>query len=218
MPGRYTLTATKETIEARFNVRMPFDWKPRYNIAPCQEVPIVTNESPGEVTLAKWGLVPSWSETQNGAHKLINARSETISRLKIFKDLFKTRRCLILADGYYEWQQLTSIKQAYYIHINDRKPFAFAGLWDTWTDKISGQELTTFTLITTEPNELIFPIHNRMGVILTADNEKRWLGNADSSLLGQYRANLMNAYMVGKMCGSVKNDRPECLMPEVRLL
>lgn len=218
MPGRYTLTASKQEIEDRFDIGMPSDWKPRYNIAPSQFAPIITNEQPRMATMARWGLVPSWSSTQETGIKMINARSETIVTKQAFKTLFKTRRCLILADGYFEWLELPGIKQPYFIHLHERRLFAFAGLWDTWTDKTTGSEIITFTLITCEPNELIRPIHNRMGIIMHEKDEKKWLQEPDRSLLAQYPSDLMTSYMVGKLCSSPKNDTPDCLLPEQRLL
>ncbi len=218
MPGRYTLTATRQTIEDRFNIEMPTDWRPRFNMAPLQFLPIITNENPRKATMARWGLVPSWSGIQDTGKKMINARSETVATKQAFKTLFKTRRCLIPADGYFEWLELSSIKQPYFIHLPEKSLFAFAGLWDTWIDKNDGSELITFTLITCEPNELIRPIHNRMGVILNLKDEQRWLGEPDKSLFAQFPADLMTAYMVSNLCNSPKNDSPDCLLPEQRLL
>ncbi len=218
MPGRYTLTATRQAIEDRFNIEMPIDWKPRFNMAPSQFLPIITNENPTKATMARWGLVPSWSGIQDTGKKMINARSETVATKQAFKTLFKTRRCLIPADGYFEWLELPSIKQPYFIHLPEKSLFAFAGLWDTWIDKNDGSELITFTLITCEPNELIRPIHNRMGVILNRENEQRWLEQPNKSLFAQYPADQMTAYMVSNLCNSPKNDSPDCLLPEQRLL
>lgn len=218
MPGRYTLTATRQVVEDRFNIEMTTDWKPRFNMAPSQFLPIITNENPRKATMARWGLVPSWSGIQDTGKKMINARSETVATKQAFKTLFKTRRCLIPADGYFEWLELPSIKQPYFIHLPEKSLFAFAGLWDTWIDKNNGSELITFTLITCEPNELIRPIHNRMGVILNRENEQRWLEQPDKSLFAQYPADQMTAYMVSNLCNSPKNDSPDCLLPEQRLL
>lgn len=213
MCGRFTLTANQQVIDERFRVELPSEWYPRYNIAPAQNVPIITNANPDKAMLAKWGLVPFWAQSADIGYKMINARSETLASKPAWRAPFKSRRCLIPADGFYEWAKQEKTKQPYFIHLEGRKPFAFAGLWDVWTDKSTGLELTTFTIITTCANDLMKPIHDRMPVILPQENELLWLQRPEPKMLVPYPAELMAADRVGSLCNSPKVDSPDCLLP-----
>lgn len=218
MPGRLTLTTQKQQIEQRFGVDFALPWQPRFNIAPSQLVPIITNTNPKKIVMARWGLVPSWSTSIDIGQKMINARSETLSEKPSFRNLLKTKRCLVPADGFYEWKTVGKSKQPYYIQLEDRSIFAFAGLWDVWQDKATGQEISSFTIITTEPNEFLRPIHDRMGVILPQQTEKLWLEKPELSQLTPYISTPMTAMKVSNLCNSPANDVPECILPVNELI
>lgn len=218
MPGRLTLTAQKLQIEQRFGIVFALPWRPRFNIAPSQLVPIITNADPNKIVMARWGLVPSWSTSLDIGQKMINARSETLTEKPSFRNLLKTKRCLVSADGFYEWKPIGKTKQPYYIQLEDRSIFAFAGLWDVWIDKVTNQEITSFAIITTEPNDFMRPIHERMGVILPRQSERLWLEKPELSLLVPYVSTPMEAVKVGNLCSSPANDVPECIMPVIDLI
>jgi putative SOS response-associated peptidase YedK len=156
MCGRFSLVSVGQALKERFGLDDVPELKPRYNIAPSQETAIITNEEPGKVTLAKWGLVPNWAK-EDMAHKMINARAESLAEKPAYRDSFKHRRCLVLADGFYEWKKVGNNKIPY--RITTDGIFSMAGLWER-KDKI------TFTIITTEPNDFMKDIHNRMPLVL----------------------------------------------------
>ena len=175
MCGRYVLTADTDTLQLAFDLTtVPDTMIPRFNIAPSQPIAVITNEHPEELTFQKWGLVPSWSKDPKMGNRMINARSETAAEKPAFRAAFKRRRCLIPATGFFEWQKRGSGKQPMFIHLKDAAVFAFAGLWEVWYSP-EGDELRTTTILTTEPNELMADIHNRMPVILPRDDYAAWL-------------------------------------------
>ncbi len=167
MCGRFTLSASATTLAAQFNLPDLPAWSPRYNIAPTQEVLAVlkpTDSAKRQSRLLRWGLIPMWAEGPSVASRMINARAETVATKPAFRRAFRERRCLILADGFYEWQRQDHRKQPYYIRIREGRPFAFAGLWERWVP-LDGQPLDSCTIITTVSNTLIQPLHVRMPVI-----------------------------------------------------
>ena len=185
-----------------------------YNIAPTDVVPaVVQGEKGREVQMFQWGLVPSWAKDPSIGSRMINARAETLSEKPSFRAAFKKRRCLIPADGFYEWKGEKGHKQPYFIRMKSAKPFAFAGLWEHW-EGVEG-ELVSCTIITTEPNELVSEVHNRMPVILPYEAEEMWLDsrvqNTETlmSLLRPFPANSMEAYEVSTLVNSVKNQGSE---------
>ena len=219
MCGRYTLAAEAWELAERFGFEVP-DWayKPNYNAAPSQQVVIVTNEGPRRAEMVRWGLVPFWAKDIKIGFKMINARAETVATSGAFKHALKRRRCLVLADGFYEWKKETGTKIPMRIGILGWEPFAFAGLWESWTNKESGEELRSCTIITCPPNDLIEPIHDRMPVILPERAESVWL---DSSLedadtiqefLVPYPAGEMESYIVSDLVNSVKNNTSDCIL------
>ncbi|MBE2272409.1 MAG: SOS response-associated peptidase [Anaerolinea sp.] len=218
MCGRYVLIADPNLIQQEFNLTSMPDFTARYNIAPTQTLPVVTNENPHELTLLRWGLVPSWSKDDSAAAKMINARSETAAEKPSFRTPFKRRRCLIPASGFYEWQQREGGKAPMFIHLKDREVFGFAGLWDMWRSP-DGKELKTFTILTTTANEFTQPIHERMPVILHREDYGLWLANDDvpvaklQALMKPYDADAMSAYEVSKAVNKVQIDSPECIAP-----
>ena len=196
------------------------DVKPRYNIAPGQEAAVVVREATKTLAMMRWGLVPSWAKELAIGNKMINARAETIAEKPSFKRLIERRRCLVLADGFYEWRKEARGKVPMRFVLKSREPFAFAGLWDRWRNP-DGAELRTFTIITTAANELMRPVHDRMPAILARDAEDPWLDDASGntaailSSLKPYPRELMEAYDVTTLVNSPKNDRPECITEAV---
>jgi putative SOS response-associated peptidase YedK len=197
------------------------DWAPRYNIAPTQPV-LVIRQNPKvpfrELSLMRWGLIPSWAKDASGAAHMINARSETASTKPAFRDALKSRRCLIPADGFYEWQRTGKAKQPFCFEVNHGELFAFAGLWERWKNP-SGEWVKTCSILTTTPNAVTAPVRDRMPVILGPDAYELWLDpgmqnvEAASDLLRPCDARLMRCYPVSTRINSVVNDDEECSKP-----
>lgn len=215
MCGRYSLFHLPEFI-AEYQLALPGLMKPRYNIAPSQPVPaIVANDGGLEVRELRWGLIPFWSK--DASNRLINARAETVDEKPSFKQSFAARRCLVPADGFYEWKKEGPRKQPYRITLTDRTVFCFAGLWGSWRSP-GGEGINSFTIITTAANEVIRPIHNRMPVVLTRYDESVWLDrDADhqtlKNMLQPYDSDLMQSYPITTRVNSPANDSPEILEP-----
>jgi len=189
---------------------------PRFNIAPSQLVPIIVSGSSNKAIMMKWGLVPFWAKDPKIGNKMINARAETVSTKPAFRTSFKRKRCLVPATGFYEWKRTKAGKIPHYIHMKDDSYFAFAGLYDRWKDP-EGNDLYTFTIITTEANTMMAKIHNRMPVILRTSDEDLWLSkeplsDADSRrLLVPYSSSALEAYEVSKEVNSPVNDSEELI-------
>lgn len=221
MCGRFSLwLELTDLIKAFPNFIFPEGVTPRYNIAPTQSVAVVTNNPDRNVEYFRWGLVPSWAKDPAIGNRMINARSETITEKPSFRAAFRRRRCLILADGFYEWKKeaRTRNKTPMYIQLATGKPFAFAGLWEFWQPDTT--PLLSCTILTTTPNALISPIHNRMPVILPEEKYELWL-TADElakrallDCLGPYPAEEMVAYAVSPLVNNPRNDVPECIVAE----
>jgi len=222
MCGRYRLSRRKQLIEEHFDSASgEGDWIPRYNIAPTQFVPIIRQnpkEPIREMSLFRWGLIPSWAKDSSGAAKMINARSETAGTKPAFRDALKSRRCLIPADAFYEWGRTGNAKQPYCFEVNEGELFAFAGIWDCWKD-LSGNAVETCSILTTTPNALTSAVHNRMPVILEPDNYDLWLDPgmrdvaAASELLKPCDVRLMRCHPVSSRVNHVANDDAECSEP-----
>jgi len=215
MCGRYSFAIEDELIKERFGVSVRSAiYKARYNCAPSQELAVITDQAPDEMQFYHWGLVPVWAKDPAIGNKLINARAETIAEKPSFRNAFRNRRCLVPADGFYEWKKGT-VKTPYRITLNHGEPFSMAGIWEKWVSR-DGEVFHSFSIITTEPNELMAPIHNRMPVILLPENEKRWLDDNNTevleSILKPYPAGLMTAFPVSTFVNSPKNDSPEIIM------
>lgn len=219
MCGRYRLSRRKEIIEEYFETaNWQEDWSPRYNIAPSQSVPVIRQhpkEPVRELALMKWGLIPNWAKDRSIATGTINAKSETAATKPAFRDPLKLRRCLIPADGFYEWRKTGTAKQPYCFEVNDGELFAFAGLWDGWKDA-SGNWVKTCTILTTTPNAVTGTVHDRMPVILNRDAYDVWLDPgmqnvaAVSELLKPHDAQLMQRYPVSTRINRVANDDEDC--------
>ncbi len=218
MCGRFTLT-NPDKLPGRFNLQQPeLPLSPRYNVAPTQTMPVVLREGSAEnkIELLKWGLIPFWSKEPKAGYSTINARAEGIADKPAYRKPIRSQRCLIPADGFYEWQKTGTGKQPFFIHLKSAELFGFAGLYDIYRDK-DGHELKTFTIITTTANDLVEPIHNRMPVILKAQDEAEWLDPTITDpfqvirLLQPYPVELMELYPVSRRVNSVVNDVPEIL-------
>jgi putative SOS response-associated peptidase YedK len=224
MCGRYALAQEHEALRIRFGFiddpSSPFRHTPRYNIAPTQISPVVTQGKNRELQIMRWGFVPHWAKDSSIGNKLINARSETVSEKPSFRDSFREKRCLVPSTGFFEWKKQpgSRSKQPMLIRITDREIFAFAGLWSVWNDPPTGKELHTFTILTTEPNDFMKPIHNRMPVILRPEAEESWVDPSSDpadleKLFSSYPSELMDAYNVSNVVNSPGNDTPECIAP-----
>lgn len=221
MCGRYTQTTELQTLQIRFAFDPgEVDLVRRYNIAPGQLAPVITGDNERRLAMMKWGLVPSWAKDPSIGHKMINARSETIAEKPSFRNGLRQRRCLVPADGFYEWQKHPDSKTKTPIHfyLKDHLPFAFAGIWERWIDP-DGNDLKTCTLITTEANKLISPFHHRMPVILRTDHEAPWLDQKLTdpeqlrTLMSAYPPEEMEYHSVATLVNSPTNDSPECILP-----
>ena len=219
MCGRYTLTAEAELIQLAFNLDGVDGWlEPRYNIAPAQQVPVISNRDPGKLSLMKWGLVPYWATDPKIGNRMINARSETAAEKPSFRSPFKRRRCLIPADGYYEWIKEGKQKKPMYIQHAEHEVFAFAGLWERWKQP-DGDWLDTCAVLTTEANERIKPIHQRMAVILEPADYALWLSPRELEqgewlpLLSGPRPDQLKFHEVSTQVNSPANDNPMLTMP-----
>ena len=216
MCGRYRLSRRKQIIAEHFEAD-PFDddWIPRYNIAPSQPVPVIrVNANKRELSLMRWGMIPSWATDASIGFKTINARSETITTTASFSDPFRTQRCLIPADGFYEWARNGKTKQPYCFEVGDGELFVFAGLWDRWIDP-QGIHIESCTIITTTPNSHLADIHNRMPVILPSGAYASWLNPAMQDprvALGWLvpYAGAMRRYAMSTKINNVQNDDEDC--------
>src|SRR3954452_22463657 len=221
MCGRFTLSTPAATLADIFELPGMPEIPARYNIAPTETVVIVRKpnpELPRELAMLHWGLIPSWSKDGKAGGRMINARSETASTSPAFRVALRQRRCLLLADGFYEWQRQERGKQPFYIRMRDGLPFAFAGLWERWKGA-SGTVIESCTLLTTQPNELMAPIHDRMPVILDPDDYALWLDpmvhdlDAIQPLLRPFDPAKMTDYPVTTLVNNPANDDPDCVRP-----
>ena len=221
MCGRYYRRSDKQRIAEAFHVgnldELMLETAPSYNIAPTSRQPVIVQDwDSGEraLRIMRWGLIPCWAKDAKIAASTINAKAETIATAPAFREAFKSRRCLVPADGFYEWQKIDAkTRQPYAIGLQNGSMFAFAGLWERWKDRQTGQFLETYTIITTDPNELMQPLHPRMPAILAPKDYERWLAPADPygppmDLLRPYPAEEMKAWKVDAKVGNVRNDEP----------
>jgi putative SOS response-associated peptidase YedK len=209
-------------LRIRFNLDkdLPF-FKPSYNIAPGRDVPVIVRHGDRNIVkLMRWGLVRLWAQDRAIGNQMINARCETLDQKPSFKQLLGSRRCLIPADGFYEWARAGKGKIPTHVRMKDRRPFTMAGLWDVWRDP-DGEELYSFTIVTTEANKLLRPIHDRMPLILEPLAAKQWLDPSYldlrmlSVLMQPFPSELMEAYEVFRLVNDPKNDSPACIEPAV---
>jgi putative SOS response-associated peptidase YedK len=221
MCGRFTLKADIETIAKVFHVKPSLavsEITPRYNIAPSQEVISILRNGASHLEPLHWGLIPSWAKDETIGNKMINARAETLAEKPSFKRLLRSKRCLVVADGFYEWRKEagSKTKTPMYITLKSGQPFAFAGLWDLWNNP-DGQQIRSCTIITTQPNALMESIHDRMPVILSPDASEQWLETSLhdehelSSLLVPYPAEEMTARAISRLVNDPRREGAELI-------
>lgn len=224
MCGRFTQKAPWENVGNEFGINdAPSKqlFEPRYNIAPTQMIAAIRElENSREATSLKWGLVPSWAKEAEIGNRMINARAETITEKPSFREAFKSRRCIIPASGFYEWQKVEKgAKQPYYFYLKEKEVFGFAGLWEEWLDKTTGEMLETCTIITTEANQVLRPVHDRMPVILESNHYDVWLDakvkDTDKlqKLLVPYSSNEMASHPISRSVNTVTSNTPELITP-----
>lgn len=225
MCGRFACTIDATELTDHFSkislpVGIPANLTPRYNIAPSQPVAVIPNDESNKMQMFRWGLIPSWAKDAKTGYRMINARAETVGEKPAFRAAFKRRRCLIIADGFYEWQRTGGRKGKIpmYIKLKTDEPFAFAGLWELWKPK-DGDPISSCTIITTAANDLVAKIHDRMPVILKPEGYSQWLDPGERTpdklekLLAPYPASRMTAYPVSELVNSPRNDTPACIEP-----
>lgn len=218
MCGRYSLTAPASEIAEIFQVDVLPEILPRYNVAPSQAVPVIVQEaSMRSLQLFSWGLIPFWAKDKKIAYKTINARGETVESKPAFRSSFKRRRCLIIADGFYEWKRLSKTEKIpHHMVVDGGKPFAMAGLWASWTDPAAADEVLSCSIVTTGPNALMDGIHDRMPVILPQEHWDRWLDPSNDDVAGlkellvPFDADRMQARAVSTHVNNARNQGPQC--------
>ena len=219
MCGRFSLIADIGELQDRFDFDGEgLEYAPRFNMAPTQEVLIVVGGESRRGGYMRWGLIPPWTKDLSTGRPMINARAETVAERPAFRNALRRRRCLVLADGFYEWQRVRHAKKPMRVVMRSGEPFAFAGLWERWRNP-DGQVIPSCTIITTEANALLRPIHNRMPVILSREMDRFWLDRsvqdpaAIGSILSPYPADAMELYEVSTLVNSYANDGPEIIEP-----
>jgi putative SOS response-associated peptidase YedK len=214
MCGRYTVQVDMVEIHRRFKVALDDIYQKNYNCAPTENLPVITNKKQDQLSHYHWGLVPFWARDLKIGYKMINTRAESLTEKGTFKNALEKRRCLVIADGFYEWKKTANGKQPYRLVVKKGPLFAFAGIWEYHKDL----KLASFSIITTSANDLVEPIHDRMPVILKPEHEKKWLSESldpleAKDLLQSYPAELMEAYPVSQDVGNVRNKYPELIIP-----
>ena len=216
MCGRFAFYSPAEATAALFGVSGTSDLKPRYNIAPTQFIAAIRNNEDQNAELAsfRWGLVPFWAKDPSIGNRMINARAETVAEKPSFRNAYKRRRCLVLADGFYEWHTEDGVKIPYFISQKSGDPFAFAGLWEHWTSKETGEVLETATIVTTAANDYLSQLHHRMPVVVEPGNATRWLGG-DMDYLGEYGDIVpeFRAWPVDRKVGNARNESSDLIEP-----
>lgn len=214
MCGRFAFYSPSEAITALFGVHTDIEIEARYNIAPTQFIAAVRNNESGsrELIMLRWGLVPFWAKDPAIGNRMINARAETVAEKPSYRNAYKKRRCLILANGFYEWRKETDGKTPYFITTTDDSPFAFAGLWERWDSKESDESLQTTTIITADANEFMESLHHRMPVILQAEAADRWL-SGDNELIHNIAEITppLKAWAVDRRVNNARNEGAELI-------
>jgi len=214
--GRFAFYSPAEATAALFGVSTSVDFSPRYNIAPSQEIAAICQNADGEPELVsfRWGLVPFWAKDASIGNRMINARAETVAEKPSFRNAYRKRRCLILVDGFYEWHREGEVKTPWYISPADGHSCAFAGLWEDWTDKETGESLQTAAIVTTAADEFMSRLHSRMPVLLTPEHASRWMGG-DTQLLGEAAAVYpkMQAWPVDRNVNNARNQGADLIEP-----
>lgn len=217
MCGRFAFYSPAEATAALFGAATSASLEPRYNIAPTQDVAAIRTsdaDSEREFVLLRWGLIPFWAKDPSIGNRMINARAETVAEKPAFRAAYRHRRCIVLADGFYEWHREGSVKIPYYISLASGAPFAFAGLWENWQDRESATSLQTATLITTSANDYLASLHHRMPVILESDRAERWLAG-DETLLETATTDSppLSAWPVDRRVNNARNEGEDLIAP-----
>jgi putative SOS response-associated peptidase YedK len=216
--GRFAFYSPAEATAALFGATGNFDPGPRYNIAPTQDLAAVRGHDGGdgrELVALRWGLVPFWAKEPAVGNRMINARAETVAEKPAYRAAYRYRRCLVLADGFYEWHREGSVKVPWYISLASEEPFAFAGLWERWTSKETGESLETATLITTQANDFLATLHHRMPVILDADRADRWLSGDDELIVSaSQECPRLRAWPVDRRVNNARNQGEDLIEPD----
>jgi len=215
MCGRYSFAQLSQEVEKRFKIQVDGNtYVAKYNTAPGQKSGVITNENPHELSFFYWGLLPPWAQDPRMAFKMINAREESLNDKPAFKEAYACKRCLVPADGFYEWKQKNQQKIPYHIRLKSQEMFAFAGLWEQWKDE-QGKVKSTFTIITTQANEIMKPLHHRMPVILAPHLEKEWLENSNikdlQAMLKPFQSHKMETYEVSTLVNKAQNEGLELI-------
>lgn len=215
MCTRYSLTKNKEIISKHFGVPSPESWKARYNVAPGQTVPVITNRRADEISFFRWGFIPNWSLDESTGTNLINAKGESAFSKAPFKQAIKSQRCLVLSDGYFEWKKIGKNKTPFRITLANDEPFAFAGIWDYWENP-QGEIINTFSILTTTANQQLAELNERMPVILAPGTEQKWLSDKLTeqdivSMMVPFANDKVSFYQAHKVVNSPEYDYPECI-------
>lgn len=215
MCGRFSLSVEDFELKKRFNVEIdPGIYKPCYNCAPSQSLPVISNQNTQTISFYRWGMIPFWAKESSLGNKLINARAETAAKKPSFRHAMQKQRCLIPATGFFEWKKYGQ-KQPWFFYLPDLAIFSFAGLWDVWKDA-EGQSIASFTILTTQANSTMKDIHHRMPVILTPETEKIWLDSSKEipeDFLSPLESSKMRKYTVSNLVNKPENDFPEIIKP-----
>ena len=214
MCGRYSIGNVIQQISQELNATLPASFTPRYNAAPSQALPVVSSAQRQQVALYEWGVIPFWAKEKG--QRLINARAETVAEKSTFKKSFQQRRCLVLADGYYEWKKTPEGKVPHRMVLSDERPFVFAGIWDEHADRDTGEVKHDFCIITTAASPSIAPIHDRMPVILARETWEFWLADTEdyaglTDVLRPLEDDQIKAYEVSKRVNNVQNDEEDLI-------
>jgi len=217
MCGRYSLYTDPEALAEHFELDAVPRWTARYNIAPSPDILAIglTREGQRRASHLRWGLVPAWAHDASIGHKMINARAETVADKPAFRRAFREHRCLVPADGFFEWKRTGKTREPWYIRRRDGRPMAFAGLWERWTDRASGERIASCAIITTAANGVLAPIHDRMPVILEREAYAAWLDGGEElqSLLEPADDAVLEAYRVDARVNNPRHEDPDCIRP-----
>jgi putative SOS response-associated peptidase YedK len=217
MSGRFSLTSISSAIQNLYGEQLGLPFEPRYNISPGQQILVVKSDGcTPAIEPMHWGLIPHWSKDRTSSYKMINARGETITEKPSFRSAYRERRCLIPANNYFEWKREGRTKQPYTFQQIDREPFSFGGIWETWVDESTGVAIKSCSIITTETNSLVAPIHNRMPVIIQPQHYAEWLhGNSRKQLhlLQPYEWPFFECFAVSSYVNNASHEGPECIEP-----
>jgi putative SOS response-associated peptidase YedK len=221
MCGRFAFYSPTEATAALFGVSGVPGLPPRYNVAPTQDVPAIrsTDGGPREFALLRWGLVPFWAKDPAIGNRMINARAETVSEKPAYRAAYRHRRCIVLADGFYEWQRAGNAKTPYYISLASGEPFALAGLWEQWTDKATGESLASTTLITTAANDFMLALHHRMPMILEPARADDWLAGDETMLANAIiDTPRLQAWPVARRVNNARNEGSDLVLPDGEII